>query len=146
MGFKGSWVRIPPSRPFPLVTASNSPGVAHSPGRDYVRGTRIELLGRLVLGFRSRWDPDGIAARKREIALALPGIPCVHGVAGAWVRPLACPECAALIEASRKAAEARARAALEAQFVREVREELGRREAVRRSRPAREARSDGSSC
>ena len=112
--------------------------------RDYAGLTRIELLGRLVVGFRSRWDPDGIAAREREIALTLAGTPCVHGVAGAWAKPFACPECRALIEASRAAAEARVRAAREAQFVRVVREELKRREAVRRSRPPREARFDGS--
>lgn len=99
----------------------------------------MELLGRLVVGFRSRWDPDGIAARKREIALTLAATPCSHGIAGAWLTPSTCPECRALIEASRVAAEARARAASEAQFVREVREELRRREAVRRTRPVRVA-------
>lgn len=121
-----------------------SPWLAGRTSGDYLRVTRIELLGRLVVSFRSRWDPGGIAARKREIGLSLVGTPCVHGVAGAWLTPLSCSECRSLIEASRVAAEARARAALEAQFVREVREELRRREAVRRSRPPREARFDGS--
>ncbi|HEY3349408.1 MAG TPA: hypothetical protein VGM13_06520 [Thermoanaerobaculia bacterium] len=53
--------------------------------------------------------------------------------------PSTCPECRALIEASQVAARARMRAAREAQFVREVREELGRREALRRTRPVRGA-------
>lgn len=96
-----------------------------------------------MVGFRSRWDPDGVAVRQREISQTLPAIPCVHGVAGAWLRPLDCRECRALIEASQAAARARMRAAREAQFVREVREELGRREAVRRTRPVRGAPFDG---
>ena len=117
--------------------ASKSTGVARPPGRDYVGGTRIEILGRLVFGFRSRGDPDGIAARKREISLTLPETPCAHGIGGAWLTPSTCPQCTALIEASQAAARARMRAALEAQFVREVREELRRREAVERTSPAR---------
>ena len=72
----------------------------------------------------------------------MPAVPCVHGIAGAWAKPFACPECRALIEASRVAAEARMRAAREAQFVREVREELAKREAVRRTRPVRGAPFD----
>ena len=102
-----------------------------------------------MIGFRSRWDSDdGIAARKREIARTLPATPCVHGIAGAWVTPSVCPQCLAVIEASRVAAEARAREALraarEALFVRLVRDELRRREAVFRSRPQRRAPFDGS--
>jgi hypothetical protein len=95
------------------------------------------LLGRLVFGFLSRGDPDGIAAREREISMTLQATPCVHGIGGAWLTPSKCPQCMALIEASQAAARARMRAALEARFVREVREELGRREAVERTRPAR---------
>jgi len=99
----------------------------------------MESLRRLVTGFLRRVEPDGIAVRSREISTALPAVPCVHGVAGAWLTPSTCPECRALIEASRVAAERRLRAAREAQFVREVREELARREAVQRTRPVRGA-------
>jgi hypothetical protein len=107
------------------------------------------MLVRLVIGRRSPWDPDdGIAARKREIALTLHATPCVHGVAGAWLRPSMCAECVSVIEASRLAAETRAREALraarEALFVRLVRDELKKREAVRRSRPPRRGPIDGS--
>lgn len=117
--------------------ARKSTGVARRPGRDYVRGTRIEFMGRLVFAFLSRGDPDGIAAREREISVALHATPCVHGIGGAWLTPSKCPQCMALIEASQAAARARMRATREAQFVREVREELGRREAVQRTRPSR---------
>jgi hypothetical protein len=102
----------------------------------------MDSLRRLVIGLLRRVEPDGIAIRSREISTALPAVPCVHGVAGAWLRPLDCPECGALIEASQAAARARMRAAREAQFVREVREELARREAAQRTRPVRGAPFD----
>ncbi len=88
-------------------------------------------------------ERDGITARNRDIQAALPTVACIHGVPGAWMTPSTCPECRAVIEASRtaaeararearKAAEARVRAALEAQFVQEVQEELNRLKARRR--------------
>jgi hypothetical protein len=107
------------------------------------------MLVRLVIDRRRPWDPDdGIDARKREIALTLHATPCAHGVEGAWLRPSTCPECLSVIEGSRLAAENRAREALraarEALFVRLVRDELKKREAVRRTRPPRRAPSDDS--
>jgi hypothetical protein len=101
----------------------------------------MSLLG-FVAGFLARAEPDGIAARQREIAGTLAERPCVHGAPGAWLVPLRCVRCRAVIEASRVAADKRAReasrsaemrmrAALEDQFVREVREEVERLRATR---------------
>ncbi len=94
-------------------------------------------LRQLVTDLLRRVEPDAIAVRGREISMAATAVPCVHGVAGAWMTPVICARCRAVIEASRVAMRTRARAAFEAQFVREVRDELSRRERVRRTRPPR---------
>ncbi len=103
----------------------------------------MEALRRLASGLWRRVEPDGIDGRNREIASALPDISCVHGVGGAWLTPLLCRDCRAVIDASNAAARRRERAVLEEQFVRAVRDELRRLEAVRPTRPPRGAPFDG---
>lgn len=78
----------------------NAPGLCSRRQMPSLRG--------LVSGFLSGLGHDRISALQEEMSRTAVALPCVHGVARAWMTPSLCTECRVVIEASRLSAEVRA--------------------------------------